>query len=77
MVELADIQAAAAILEGVVHRTPLHRSETFSRLAGAEVLLKHENQQKTGAFKVRGAFNKIQSLSQAEREAGRGRPVGR
>ena len=54
MVDLEHIQAAAAGLRRVVHRTPLLRSETFSRLAGGDVLLKHENQQKTGAFKVRG-----------------------
>jgi threonine dehydratase len=70
MVDLEHIQAAAAGLEGIVHRTPLLRSETFSRLAGGEVLLKHENQQKTGAFKVRGAYTKIQSLTDAERAAG-------
>lgn len=70
MVDLADIQAAAAGLDGVVHRTPLLRSETFTRLSGGEVLLKHENQQKTGAFKVRGAYTKIQSLSESERAAG-------
>ena len=70
MVDLEHIQAAAAGLRDVVHRTPLLRSETFSRLAGCEVLLKHENQQKTGAFKVRGAYTKIQSLSDSERAAG-------
>ena len=70
MVDLKDIQAAAAGLDGVVHRTPLLRSETFSRLAGGDVLLKHENQQKTGAFKVRGAYTKVQSLTDAQRAAG-------
>ena len=58
-------QAAAAGLDGIVHRTPLLRSETFSRLAGGDVLLKHENQQKTGAFKVRGAYTKIQIADRA------------
>jgi threonine dehydratase len=70
MVGIDDIQAAAELLEGVAHRTPLTRSESFSRLAGCEVLLKHENRQKTGSFKVRGAYTKIRSLTEGERAAG-------
>jgi threonine dehydratase len=70
MVGIDDIQAAAELLEGVAHRTPLTRSESFSRLAGCEVLLKHENRQKTGSFKVRGAYTKIRSLTDEERAAG-------
>ncbi len=70
MVTVDDIQAAAELLSGVAHRTPLTRSETFSRLAGGDVLLKHENRQKTGSFKVRGAYTKINSLSAEERAAG-------
>src|SRR5207248_1655030 len=45
-------------------------SQTFSEWAGCEVLLKYENQQRTGAFKIRGAYNKVQSLNAAQREAG-------
>ena len=70
MVGIDDIQAAAELLQGVAHRTPLTRSESFSRLAGSEVLLKHENRQKTGSFKVRGAYTKIRSLTDEERAAG-------
>jgi threonine dehydratase len=70
MVGIDDIQAAAELLQGVAHRTPLTRSESFSRLAGCEVLLKHENRQKTGSFKVRGAYTKIRSLTEEERAAG-------
>ncbi|MGN6380225.1 MAG: threonine ammonia-lyase [Gaiellales bacterium] len=70
MVGIDDIQAAARLLEGVAHRTPLTRSESFSRLAGCEVLLKHENRQKTGSFKIRGAYVKVRSLDDAERNAG-------
>jgi threonine dehydratase len=70
LVTLDEIRAAAAGLEGVAHRTPLARSETFSDWAGCEVSLKFENQQKTGAFKARGAYTKIQSLTPAQREAG-------
>lgn len=65
-----DIEAARARLEGVARVTPVFRSETFSRLAGRDVVLKAENLQRTGSFKIRGAFNKISTLGPAEREAG-------
>jgi threonine dehydratase len=68
--DLADIQAAAARLEGVARVTPIFRSETFTRLVGREVFLKAENLQRTGSFKVRGAFNRIASLDEALRRAG-------
>jgi threonine dehydratase len=67
---LADIEAARERLRGVAQVTPIHYSETFSKRAGRPVLLKAENLQRTGAFKVRGAVNKIATLSPAEREAG-------
>ncbi|MDF2719252.1 MAG: threonine dehydratase [Paenibacillus sp.] len=57
-------------LNGQVHRTPLVHSQTFSNMTGTELYLKMENMQKTGAFKVRGAMNKIASLTGAERAAG-------
>lgn len=60
--ELKDIIKAAERLEGTVHRTPLEHSETFSKMSGGDVHLKCENLQKTGSFKVRGAFNKIAKL---------------
>jgi threonine dehydratase len=50
--------------------TPVYSSETFSRLFGREIWLKAENLQRTGAFKVRGAANKLATLTDAEREAG-------
>lgn len=67
---LADIEQARARLEGIARVTPVFGSETFSRRAGREVLLKAENLQRTGAFKIRGAVNKIATLSEAERAAG-------
>jgi threonine dehydratase len=70
VIELEDVQAAARRLEGVAHRTQPVRSRTLDRLAGAEVVLKPENLQRGGAFKFRGAFNKISSLSQEERRRG-------
>jgi threonine dehydratase len=68
MIEL--VNEAAAALKGVVTRTPVIYSSTFSRLFGFEVWLKLENLQKTGSFKVRGAFNKVLSLSDDERARG-------
>ena len=59
MLTLTDFQAAAERLKNVVHAVPLSTSSTFSAMSGAEVYLKYENQQKTGSFKVRGAYNKI------------------
>ena len=67
---LPDIEAARARLDGVARVTPVYRSETLSRLAGREVHLKAENLQRTGSFKVRGAYNRISSLSAEERAAG-------
>jgi threonine dehydratase len=67
---LPEIREARARLDGVARVTPASRSETFSRLAGREVFLKAENLQRTGSFKVRGAYNRIAQLADAEREAG-------
>ena len=68
--DLADIDAARARIGEHARVTPVFRSETFSRLTGREVLLKAENLQRTGSFKVRGAVNKISTLTDAERAAG-------
>jgi len=64
MISLREIEDAAEKISGHVHRTPLIRSDTFSQMTGAEVYLKAENLQKTGSFKVRGAFYKLSSLGQ-------------
>ncbi|WP_290588345.1 threonine ammonia-lyase [Alicyclobacillus sp.] len=69
-VTCADILAAREVLHGVVHRTPLTPNRTLSRLMGAQVFLKLENLQRTGAFKLRGAFHKVATLSEAERRRG-------
>src|SRR4051812_23816528 len=68
--ELTDIEAARARLDGVARVTPVYRSETLSRLVGREVHLKAENLQRTGSFKVRGAYNRISTLTAEERAAG-------
>lgn len=65
-----DILQARQKIYQAVRRTPLDFSTTFSELAGQEVYFKYENQQKTGSFKIRGAFNKITNLSDSERKKG-------
>ena len=59
MLTINDFQMAGNRLQHVIHKIPLSTSKTFSEMSGAEVYLKYENQQKTGSFKVRGAYNKI------------------
>ena len=61
---------ARARLANVVHRTPVVRSRTLDRLAGAEVLLKCENLQRMGAFKIRGAWNLVTQLPEDVRRRG-------
>jgi threonine dehydratase len=67
---IAEIEAAARLLEGVARVTPVARSETLTQLASRTVYLKAETLQRTGSFKVRGAYVKLASLSDAERKAG-------
>ena len=67
---LADIQQAHSAMYDVVHHTPLDKSATFSSMAGYDVYLKLENLQKTGSFKIRGAYNKIYSLNSEEKLKG-------
>ena len=66
----AEILKARKNLEGVIYRTPLTYSKKLSEISGAEVYLKWENLQKTGSFKLRGAYNKISSLTSEERSKG-------
>ena len=70
MIGLADVQAARERILGRVKRTPLVSSESLSRRIGAHVYLKLELFQKTGSFKVRGAFNKVLSLPEGRRGRG-------
>jgi threonine dehydratase len=62
MITLKEIQDAAKTITGFVHETPLIHSNSLSAITGANVYIKAENLQKTGSFKVRGAYNKISSL---------------
>lgn len=70
MITLADVRAAAARIEGRVVRTPAVPCAAISRQVGAEVVLKLDNLQATGAFKERGAANRLALLSGAERGRG-------
>ncbi|MGA8869254.1 MAG: threonine ammonia-lyase [Candidatus Sulfotelmatobacter sp.] len=70
MVTLPDVQAAERRIRESIYLSPCARSEAFSRLTGSSVYFKFDNQQKTGAFKERGALNKLLSLTAAERAQG-------
>ncbi|GAB3023667.1 threonine ammonia-lyase [Natronobiforma cellulositropha] len=70
MLEYADVVAAHERVRETSRHTPLSYSHTFSAMTDAAVHLKLENAQRTGAFKIRGATNRIATLSAAEREAG-------
>jgi len=69
-VSFEDIRQAQARMAGFVVRTPCAKSETLSRITGAEIYLKFENLQFTGSFKDRGALIKLLQLSEAERAQG-------
>src|SRR5208283_620236 len=62
MITLRDIEASQAVVTPHIHKTPLLYSRSLSEMTGAEVFVKAENLQKTGAFKVRGAFSKMSRL---------------
>jgi threonine dehydratase len=67
---VADVEAARERLAGRARATPVYGSETLSRRTGRRVRLKAENLQRTGSFKVRGAVNKLATMSDAERACG-------
>jgi threonine dehydratase len=69
-VTFADIRAAAERLRGVANCTPVLTSRTFNALTGREVFFKCENFQRGGAFKFRGAYNRLSQLSDAEKRRG-------
>lgn len=70
MLTLELIKQAAARIAGRVHRTPVVTSRSFNEVAGCEVFFKCENLQRAGAFKARGATNKILSLTDEEKRRG-------
>ena len=67
---LAEFEDAAAALQDVILRTPLEHSEHLSDVLGAPVLLKLENLQRTGSFKIRGAYLRMSRLSAQEKANG-------
>jgi threonine dehydratase len=70
MIQLSDIQAALERIRADIRVSPCPRSETFSGLTNNSIFLKLDNQQRTGAFKERGALNKLLMLSPEERSHG-------
>src|SRR2546423_7680295 len=70
MIQLADIQAALGRIRADIRVSPCTHSETFSGLTQNSIFLKLDNQQRTGAFKERGALNKLLTLSSDERARG-------
>lgn len=70
MVTYADIEEAYLVVQPVVHKTPLLTSRLLNERTGNTVYLKAENLQRIGAFKIRGAYRKIASLSDEERQRG-------
>jgi threonine dehydratase len=70
LVGLAEMQDARKRLEGVAARTPLDRSRALSEVAGGDTFIKCENLQRTGSFKIRGAYNRISRISREEGKGG-------
>ena len=70
MIQLSDIQAALSRIRADIRVSPCPRSEAFSGLTGNSIFLKLDNQQRTGAFKERGALNKLLMMTPEERSHG-------
>ncbi len=66
-VAIEDILEAKKRLAGKIYKTGMPRSNYFSERCKGEIFLKFENMQRTGSFKIRGAFNKLSSLTEAEK----------
>jgi threonine dehydratase len=67
---LKEVWEAQQNLKGVTRKTPLFYTDTFSEACGCNLYLKCENKQKTGSFKLRGAYNKVVSLTDEEKKRG-------
>jgi len=70
MIKIQDIHEAKQRLNGIIRHTPVAYAPILSKKNNADIYLKKENLQLTGSFKLRGAFNKIAKLTQAERDSG-------
>src|SRR5216684_7490413 len=69
-ITIDDVREAARRLKGHIHRTPVITSRSFDEASGHRVFFKCENLQRAGAFKIRGALNKLLTLTDAERKRG-------
>lgn len=69
-VGLDDVRAARDLLRGVAHRTPMQGAQALSEMVGGPVLLKCENLQRAGSFKIRGAYTRMSRLTADERARG-------
>lgn len=69
-ISFADVVGAAGRIAGIAHRTPVLTSATADAATGGRLFFKCENVQRTGAFKIRGAYNAIAQFDAAQREAG-------
>ncbi len=70
LISVDDVRAAVRRLDGVAQRTPVEMSRAVSQAAATQVVLKCEHLQRTGSFKIRGAYNRIIQLTGEERERG-------
>ena len=77
MITLADVQAALERIRQSIYLSPCTLSATFSQLTGNSIYLKLDNLQRTGAFKERGALNKLLTMSDAGARSGRDCGFGR
>jgi threonine dehydratase len=69
-VNLELIRMAQKTIKGIAKKTPLIESQSFEKIIGGSLYFKYENLQKTGSFKIRGAINKISSLTDEEKKRG-------
>ena len=76
-VTISDIEDAQRVLIGVINETPIVVDEKLCKESGASAYLKAECLQRSGSFKIRGAFNKISRLSDTEKHRRRHRSFGR
>lgn len=70
LITLDEVRAAAELLDPIIRHTPIDTSRPLQELVGGQVYLKCENLQRTGSFKIRGAYNRIARLSDEERTRG-------
>lgn len=70
MIRLEDVKKAREIVSPFIRKTELSWSNAFSKRLGAKIFLKFENEQRTGSFKIRGALNKLHTLTNEERKKG-------